>query len=299
MCNTGVNFRGCRMGEGIVGDDLYAPWDGLGDVIDAYIDYYRCTDNTHRLRLLADEQVQECISLQDEWGREGLKGEPYRWLQYEGTKWGKMFIGSCYQGSLLQESGRPWFLQWAMGIVGLHCTRIDLQVTMSVPDGKTDEIITSLADRVLALSEAGLKRRLKYTYINGYGDGDTFYIGSRASERYIRIYNKGAQSGQEASIRLEVEYKGKLAETVWADLRQSTSYSLFSLQAICGVAYGVGIPLPVRIQATNRVFIRDSDKIKSDLRTLKWLREAVKPSIRRLLDAGYEEAYIYGELFDT
>jgi hypothetical protein len=299
MCNTGVNLWGEGVEDQITGDELYAPWDGVGDVVDTFVDYYRVTDNTHRLRLLMDEQIVESIGLQDEWGREGVEGVPGHWLQYQGTKWGALFVGSCYQGSLLQESGRPWYLSWALAIGGLHCTRIDFQVTISVPDGKTDEIILALARRVTELGETGERRRLKYTYISGYGDGDTFYVGSRSSERFIRIYNKGAQSGQEASIRVEVELKGGLAEAAWADLRKSASHSLFSLQAVCGAAYNVGIPLPVRLQAANREFVRDSDKAKSHARTLKWLRESVKPTVSRLIKEGIEEAYLYDTLFDT
>lgn len=55
-------------------------------------------------------------------------------------------------------------------------------------------------------------------------DGSTLYIGSRTSERYLRIYDKAAQTGtREPWTRIELECKGEFANGVFLYLLNETS----------------------------------------------------------------------------
>lgn len=62
--------------------------------------------------------------------------------------------------------------------------------------------------------------------INGNDGGYTLYVGARTSEKFIRIYDKAAESGLSDVIwsRFEVETKGKVARAVGTSLLNSRSW---------------------------------------------------------------------------
>lgn len=93
---------------------------------------------------------------------------------------------------------------------GHKCTRIDLAI--DVPDGQ--ELIETISKMAETRSFRGTAHTAT-TIRSSDGEGLTIYVGSRISERFVRVYNKSAQLGQQGHwTRIEVEIKGDSARAV-------------------------------------------------------------------------------------
>jgi len=66
-----------------------------------------------------------------------------------------------------------------------------------------------------------------FAQIRSNDDGHTIYVGSRQSEKFIRIYNKASQSGlsQELWFRFELETKGMFSRALCKELVDRTEWS--------------------------------------------------------------------------
>ena len=94
-----------------------------------------------------------------------------------------------------------------------RASRIDLQVT--VPGTLDGLSVKRSAEAIVAMGRMG--RPPKITAI--LGETDTVYIGSRSSERMVRIYQKlGTPDGLPPRVRFEVELKGDLASITLKDM---------------------------------------------------------------------------------
>lgn len=58
----------------------------------------------------------------------------------------------------------------------------------------------------------------KANFRDGYGDGDTFYLGRRSSSRYLRCYDRNTDADGNRFTRMETEYKHHRAQKVWAEI---------------------------------------------------------------------------------
>ena len=99
---------------------------------------------------------------------------------------------------------------------GIRCTRIDLQITIPI-EADWDYSARRLRD---SLESAKFRRRGSrpgLTLLENADGLDTIYIGSRASGRLIRIYVK--PTDYESCLRLEVEFKGDLAQAAYHALK--------------------------------------------------------------------------------
>lgn len=92
---------------------------------------------------------------------------------------------------------------------GAYFARIDL--SMDIRDGCFN--LSALA--VLAKDGFAATKARKVSYVSS-STGDTLYVGSRTAEKFLRIYDKGAQQGGERGIwfRCELECKGAAANFV-------------------------------------------------------------------------------------
>lgn len=110
---------------------------------------------------------------------------------------------------IFRRDGRPSskILTWHVGR-GAKISRIDIAV--DVFDSEW-----SLLD--FEKREANLKTgaRKEPTYVKSANNGWTVYVGSRTSDRFLRIYNKSAESETDVDhIRIELECKGRYARAL-------------------------------------------------------------------------------------
>jgi hypothetical protein len=135
------------------------------------------------------------------------------------------------------------------------------------------------------LNGFGRNENRKKTRIESSDGGLTVYVGSRQSDRMLRVYNKTVETPSVTTdglypsvVRIEVELKDKQAQQfVWYLWRQSRN-ELFKAAVGHFMSFGVQIlgysePEPVP-------WIEGDDWID---RRLSWLRRQVAPSIEELL----------------
>jgi len=86
-------------------------------------------------------------------------------------------------------------------------SRLDLQATISGVDIDLEGMYSRLAQRGKNVS-----------VIRNSAGGETLYIGSRKSSRFVRIYRKTSRRDGYEGVRFEVEFKKPLAKEAWLRL---------------------------------------------------------------------------------
>lgn len=155
-------------------------------------------------------------------------------------------------------------------------SRIDFQITIPLPEWyKSRAFVDSLRNDVWPW------RSRTVTLVDGNGD-DTVYIGSRQSERFIRVYVKDADY-----LRFEVEFKGKLAEKAFE------RYSGAPTIAAAGIIAGELVKLPKHpvqrefrevISLANTIDIQNAKPVTTPSKTFKWFTKQVLPALKKLVN---------------
>jgi len=255
------------------------------------IDYLTCT-------LPLDSDVGPTLvaigyKLMEEEKSNGNTFKEARLLGYDGAKCGSVFAGAGGQGYILRISGSR-----AMGAIPLlralspQVTRIDLQVTVWYP-AESDLIIRQQYGRAYeAASIADRRARRTVTRWEDNSGGYTFYIGSRHSSYFGRVYDKHKESKDDVytqAIRYEVELKGEAAEKVFRLLRHGKTVKEAQIVSFVAEWY---LARGVRADWTYEVGLLDVTSVKRETsdteRRLKWLRTQVRHTcmlLRETVDA--------------
>jgi len=156
---------------------------------------------------------------------DGLMSDPesakeVRRLNYVGRQEGKLFVGSGEQDGyfhkMLQVSGRDSNL-WIDSLAYLEdveCTHLDIQTTCEWENSDIFAIAERLRDRFLVDYRTSR-------------EGDTVYIYSRLSDKFIRIYQKTADI-----VRFEVAYKKPYARVMFQQFQVINSKALLSCEDV-------------------------------------------------------------------
>ena len=175
----------------------------------------------------------------------------------------------------------------------VHISRIDLQVTVQYSEELIKEGRFQYASAVHFNKTLPEHRRRKIHLFAGSDGGDTVYVGSPSSDARGRIYNKDKQSHDELykrSWRYEAVYRNNNANNVYRrvldeDIKGNSivvplvieffrerGVSILGLDDLPGVTVSAPKPPP------------------SDAGTkLRWIKEQVVPTIRKLAEMGYAE----------
>lgn len=257
---------------------------------DAAFDYVRLTCRSGEGADEAEEIYRKVglLGLAREEG-EVPSAQRWYWLGYYGVNYGLVQAGSGVQGAILQAT------QWAAQAVReanppfTGVPRVDVQVTVWY-DRDPAELIGRYAQRSAAASKAKGASGWAVRHIQGYGDGDTTYLGRRSSETYIRIYDKGReQQGAEDykwALRYEVEFKNHAAAPIWAGSHRTAPdrHSLASVVVEALRRRHVYLALPDHLVCPVGQLPKRAETT-IDTR-LAWLRNQVAPSIDKLLAEG-------------
>jgi len=118
--------------------------------------------------------------------------------------------GSCLR--YYQEKGVDWhqMLTWVKQCQG-RTSRVDLAV-----DIKNSQIKQSNLCKQNRLPYQGRGRTPRWLPVGDQDEGWTWYVGSRQSDKYLRIYDKAKEQKNyvEDYIRVELETKGEVAHAV-------------------------------------------------------------------------------------
>jgi hypothetical protein len=169
-------------------------------------------------------------------------------------------------------------------------TRVDLAVTVlhDEPQKSILELLPELNPEAHKLS----------AIIPLCAEGGTLYIGHRGSDAFGRLYDKGAQLGEEIPPRLlwryEVEYKRDLAEQAaavfWFIGNEPGWHREFVVSNVEKFFREHEIPVPFTSQDVDKAsLVRYATRIEDDHRTLKWLSEQVQPAVLRVALNGHHD----------
>ncbi len=233
-----------------------------------------------------------------------------KWLQYQGQSIGSLFFGTSVDGCVLRASARIAgdvvdAVRARGGCESIRCTRLDLQATVIYPPELVNppypapSLFREIADTSYAASITTAKRRGRPWFTDlrdTFGRGDTCYIGDRASESFLRSYDKHyeARNNPEVgqyplgAVRFESEQKGTQAVKQFQELMRKDGTLLPGYIAgyVAGAFSARGVVVP--IDATVPPLIKTAPHATDVEKTKEWYQTAVAPSVARMLSAGVE-----------
>src|SRR3989304_5697268 len=185
------------------------------DTVTSSVDYLTITvSNSDKSVLLMQEaqrlkvDLEECGWKVRKWGMQGYGG-----YSISGLRWGMRT-----DGCIMMLSGQDAAINWLPALaLAQNVTRLDLAVTVSLADPITDVAKRAYA-WVLTDPHSCPGKKRKYSYVENSSGGQTVYIGSRASDQFGRLYDKGCESARDACAppgllwRYEVEFKAYRAK---------------------------------------------------------------------------------------
>lgn len=217
------------------------------------------------------------------------KYKEWRNKWYQGARYDDVFWGySEANGFIFVASGQAANIYAPMASTSARrITRMDLQVTVLM-----DNPIEGYASDCYLRCLAGFEKERKYSLITNSDKGATLYVGSRMSDQYGRLYDKGVQAKlAEPGLmwRFEVEFKKPRSDSV--------AHEIMVLRETNGLDVGITaflhqwfIMRGVRplFRTEDQPFVVEVErKITADDRKLWWLRTQVRPTVEKLFALGY------------
>jgi len=215
-------------------------------------------------------------------------------LGFDGWESGGCFVGSNEKMHYAQFAGK--YANDAYHMLEhpkVHISRIDLQITAQYDVELLKEGRYQYARAIHHNKGLPEHRQRKIHLYAGSDGGDTIYLGSPSSDARGRIYNKAKQSSEpayERSWRYEVVYRNERAASVFRYLVvqdiKATAVILSEVANWYGER-GVTI-LDVEPERTNAITAPKQPTTDVE-RKLRWIRNQVVPTIRKLAELGYAE----------
>lgn len=211
---------------------------------------------------------------------DGNRMKPFRSQGYNGWSCARVRAGSCDRGTLVQLSGdlaatafdRVYPLAEAVN-------RIDLAVTVVMPINDED-LAFQHSIEYEGWTPSGRKKAV-HEYKRYPNGGTSLIVGKRASELYLRVYDKQRESNDTRYIgawRYELECKATAAERLAMDCAGCADRAAFCQGALHDYLHDHGIRPPFD-PATQRM-LSPGFRRRSDARSrLTWLRRSVAPSV--------------------
>jgi hypothetical protein len=265
------------------------------NIVSAGIDYISATIKHENPDAIA--WYRNCTEYIETIARTGIEAKSAKRQGYEGVSVGGSFVGVRDDGYFCTISGERAQAGFSAAYsYNPHVSRIDVQCTVRTPveDRSTAKSARDAVDQANRL--LGGARQRNATLIEDLRGGATCYVGSRGSLQFARIYNKDAESGEEQyknCWRYEVQLKNALAVKTAEQFRLSEYPQ--PMQAAVFVRQWLkkrGVRAPWKADA-ELVALPTVDKHSSDVETrLLWLREQVRPAIRRLLKLGLRDTIL-------
>lgn len=210
---------------------------------------------------------------------------PWHWQGYKGWRVTGLAWGSRTGGDIVIASGATANRYWRLfNRVSTNVSRLDMQVTVTL-DRPYVSLTTDYYHELAALGKR------KGAHIQNTEGGTTVYIGSRKSDQFGRVYDKGIEAGLTCGpgkvYRYEVEFKAKRAK--------HTTDKLFTLACHQRPLYRHVLstvwhwfndrelrPIFKPSQDSTPVLVQLEARDESAERTLRWLKVQVRPSVERL-----------------
>lgn len=225
-------------------------------------------------------------------GQSGIEQKTWGWNGYAGVSWGPLSWGTRHDSTIMRVSGGAAQYLPQFGLWGpWRASRVDVQVTF-VPEGLLpDAHIQAEVGRAQSHKRSLPGRTTSIRHIRSFGDGDTLYVGSRSSDRFIRVYNKSIESANEPEyngcVRVECEFKGALANAAYGRVVDALDCNMVAYGILAAEANRAGLTVPTQASAGLAEPIRVAARATDMEEKLNWLERSVSGNARRLVAEGY------------
>jgi Replication initiation factor len=267
-----------------------------GKLIDAGIDYIRITSPGRRRAGKMMGYFQRVVRNDQKLGYDVVRGGAFGF-------WGDKIRHALYaekeEWSMLQVSGYEAKRALELAYEGTQATRIDIQATWQLEGQTASECLREAYEHACEQQNPGHRPRM-VKLIEERHACQTVYIGSRASDIFIRIYDKFAESGKEEfknSVRFEAEIKGRASKALWERIKQDNLNVRDLLSMLLGLLAerGVAVPEP-DFDIQDMLLVQQRTTEPS--RKLAWLASAVAPTVAALT-ATHGWSLLFSVLFDN
>jgi len=215
-------------------------------------------------------------------------------LGFDGWESAGCFVGSNEKRHYAQFAGK--YAHDAYHFLDhpkVHISRIDLQITVKYSEELIKEGRYQYASAIHHNKTLPEHRRRKIHLFAGSDGGDTVYVGSPSSDLRGRIYNKDKQSADVAfqrSWRYEAVYRNNYANNVYRRvLDEDIKGNSIIVPLVIEFFRERGINI-LGMDDSGGIAISPPKPPPSDAGTkLRWIKEQVVPTIRKLAEMGYAE----------
>lgn len=214
---------------------------------------------------------------------------------HQGGYRGQKCVGVSYgdskrYGTLLRATGSAAdeVVAWLAfaGSRDYRVTRLDLRIDILL-----NELDERVASRIFYANVESKRPRFKLVR-STEGGGETVYVGSPQSASSVRIYDKGAERGNQAGRhwRYEVIYRKPVADSVYDDYRAAAAkkeQKTFIIDNIGSWLLSRGVEPPFGYSLV-AVPVITKEKTPWENK-LAWLEKSVAKTVSLLIEAGFEE----------
>ena len=258
--------------------------------LEASCDWLTLTFREDYVRKYVREDAHELLEASRARGEDGTTWD---WMGFSGWSCAGVSWGTRTDCDILRLSGGHAELLFSRFTYHpCNCSRLDIALTFHF--AHQVKRVASTNYHQLDIRVEPTAQRSNSLIVNTKG-GETLYIGSRSSDQFGRVYDKGAEEGANDIAqrwRFEVEFKSERALAVLHKLTATKDRSSMYIALVSSFFKQRGVDFPT--------LTRDMDitvplpvELKSDDRALSWLAKQVKPTIQRLMGRGREaEVYV-------
>jgi hypothetical protein len=206
---------------------------------------------------------------------------------YQGYQAEQCAYGWRKDTDYLRLSGNLAFLNWsAVSSASGHPTRIDVQCTLLL--NRSDKRFGSQLLRQRSAKESHPPGRSpKRTCLQDSKGAWLGTVGTRTSEHYLRVYDKGIEAGshpQGTLWRIEVEAKQAHARELWKELLAADDRNEWYLSCVRRACRRSRCTWPPAINAELLTPpVKEITVLPSVERCVAWLASSVRPCIQRIL----------------
>lgn len=250
-----------------------------------------------RDRLLAEAmRLKEMYEAQgnriQKWGMKGYRG----WM-CAGLRW-----GTRQDDDILMVSGQAAQVNWQPALeMADNVSRLDLACTLTLAEPMLNVALRAYSLIITDPNKCEGCGKRKFSYVENSLGGQTLYVGSRASDQFGRVYDKGLESTKDplapAGViwRYEVEFKSYRAKKVATSMLSRSKIDDLDDVAddiqhtVSRWFLGRGVN-PIWTPGDGLAWALDIEaKVTDDEATLKWITTQVRPSVGRLVDRGKKD----------
>jgi DNA relaxase NicK len=256
----------------------------------AHVDWFTgtCEDGRGQARFPDEAQLMAMI---DAYGTERM--DRWRMRDYTGYSVGKVAWGERLTGSIRQITSHQadLYVRSVDNLQGqMNCTRLDITCDIRLATyGRS--FVSSIAMERSELS--GVERLGRPLLMRSFGNGDTFYVGSPASAKRLRVYDKYAESGYDEryknTVRYELQLRAPHSDVFFSTIGGDKDGKWTILATVKSHCERICCYMPCVDCSAMPVTLRVPEVERTVDKQLEWLRAQVSPTVRRLIAAGHKD----------